>query len=34
MSVMNDEDMELNAGADGLAPANAAVCSLYDATFR
>lgn len=29
---MNDDDMELNAGADKLAPASAAVCSLYDAT--
>lgn len=29
---MNDDDMELNAGADRLAPARAAVCSLYDAT--
>lgn len=34
MSFMNDEDMELNAGVDILAPASAAVCSLYDATCR
>lgn len=32
MSDMNDDDMELNAGVDKLAPARAAVCSLYDAT--
>lgn len=34
MSDMNVDDMELNAGADKLAPARAAVCSLYDATYR
>ncbi len=34
MSDMNDDDIELNAGVDKLAPARAAVCSLYDATCR
>ena len=34
MSLMNVDDMELNAGADKLAPASAAVCSMYDATCR
>lgn len=32
MSGMKDDDMEPKAGADMFVPANAAVCSLYDAT--